>query len=66
MIIKVIYANDGLGLVDARDLEYLIQQHKILAFERSDGLVTIGRDPTRHQKVSMAVPERRTVIQHSA
>ncbi len=64
MIIKVIYANDGLGLVNAGDLEHLIRTRKILAFERANGWVTLGRDPVRQHDTRQAKPERRTVVQH--
>ncbi len=63
MIIKVIYANDGLGLVNAGDLEHLIRTRKILAFERANGWVTLGRDPVRQHDKQFR-PERRTVVQH--
>jgi hypothetical protein len=66
MIIKVIYADDGLGLVNASDLEYLIKAHKILAFERSNGWATIGRDPIRQRDSKPVGQERRAVFQHSA
>ncbi len=65
MIIKVIYANDGLGLVNACDLEHLIKTRKILAFERSGGWATIGSDPIREKNITPAGSERRTVLQHS-
>lgn len=65
MIIKVIYADDGLGLVDARDLEHLIKTRKILAFERSNGWATIGSDPIRQKDARPVEAERRTVVQHS-
>ncbi len=65
MIIKVIYANDGLGLVNACDLEHLIKTRKILAFERSGGWATIGTDPIRQKETKPAGPERRMVFQHS-
>jgi hypothetical protein len=66
MIIKVIYTDDGLGLVNARDLEHLIKTRKILAFERSSGWVTIGSDPIRQKDTRPVPTERRAVLQHTA
>lgn len=66
MIVKVIYADDGLGLVDARDLEHLIKTRKILAFERSSGWATIGSDPIRQKDTRPVETERRNVVQHAA
>ncbi len=65
MTIKVIYAHDGLGLVNACDLEHLIKTRKILAFERASGWVTLGRDPIRQKDTTPIEPERRMVLQHS-
>ena len=65
MIIKVMYADDGLGLVHARDLEHLIKTRKILAFERSSGWVTIGRDPIRQNDTKSVGAERRAAVQYS-
>ncbi len=65
MVIKVIYADDGMGMVNACDLEHLIKTRKILAFERASGWATLGRDPIRQRDTRSAEPERRTVVQHA-
>jgi hypothetical protein len=62
MLIKVIYKDDGMGLVEDATLDFLIKAHRILAFERSEGLVTIGRDPIRQNDREYFGPDRRRVL----
>lgn len=64
MIIKVIYVNDGLRLVNAAFLDDFIKTRRIIAFERASGWVTIGRDPIRQKKRPFAGPDRRSVEQY--
>lgn len=59
MLIKVIYTNNGLGLVEDSDLDLFIRHRKIIAFERSEGMVTIGRDPIRQENQEYSGPDRR-------
>lgn len=59
MLIKVIYTNDGLGLVEDSDLDLFIRNRKIMAFERSEGMVTVGRDPIRKHQEDFPGPDRR-------
>ena len=48
MLIKVIYKNGREGTVASIGLNYLIRKEEIIAFQRSDGWVHIGRNPTRN------------------
>ncbi len=59
MKIKVVYQDDGTGLVDASELDELIETGKIMAFERSNKLVVVGLHPTRQKKTGSFEPERR-------
>jgi len=44
---SVILANGDGKIVPAYMLDYLIRENKIVAFQRSNGWVQIGRDPIR-------------------
>jgi hypothetical protein len=47
MGISVILANGDEKIVPAYMLDYLIREKSLVAFQRSDGWVQIGRDPIR-------------------
>lgn len=47
MGITVIFHNGEEKKVPSYMLDYLIREHKIIAFQRSSGWVHIGRDPIR-------------------
>jgi hypothetical protein len=47
MGISVIFTNGEERTVPAYMLDYLIREKRIVAFQRSDGWVQIGRDPIR-------------------
>lgn len=59
MLIKVIYKNNSADMVKDYLLDGLITSGKIVAFRRSSGWVTIGRDPVRSGKREYPGPERR-------
>lgn len=48
--IKVIFADESAGYVKSSKLDALITSGKIKAFLRSNGWVSIGRDPIREIK----------------
>jgi hypothetical protein len=50
MLIKVIYLDASAGEVDAKVLDGLISKGKIVAYQRSDGWVEIGKDPIRTEE----------------
>jgi hypothetical protein len=47
MLINVIYQNGKYGLVEASELDKLIEQKKIKKFLRSTGWCNLGTDPIR-------------------
>ena len=47
MPIKVIYTNGKTGMVENCQLDDLIASGKIKKFRRSDGWVSLGKDPIR-------------------
>jgi hypothetical protein len=47
LLIKVIYLDNGAGVVKTSSLEKLIKTGKIVAFRRSAGWAKVGRDPIR-------------------
>ena len=59
MLIKVIYANNSADMVKDYLLEGLIASGKVVAFRRSNGWVTIGKDQVRSGKREYSGPERR-------
>ena len=61
MIIRVLYEDDRHDYVPAFRLDDLIAEGKIKKFYRSDGWVTIGKDPIRGGRSSSRYsgPERR-------
>jgi len=62
MIIRVLYEDDRHDYVPAFRLDDLIAEGKIKKFYRSDGWVTIGKDPIRGVGGSRyAGPERRKI-----
>ena len=50
---SVILVNGEEKIVPAYMLDYLIREHKIVAFLRSDGWVHIGRDPIRKSQLPL-------------
>lgn len=50
MGITVIFNNGDEKNVPSYMLDYLIQEKKIVAFQRSSGWVQIGRDPIRNRQ----------------
>jgi hypothetical protein len=62
MIIRVLYEDDRHDYVPAFRLDDLIAEGKIKKFYRSDGWVTIGKDPIRGAGGSRySGPERRKI-----
>jgi hypothetical protein len=51
MLIKVIYSDASAGEVDSKVLDDLISKGKIVAYQRSDGWVEIGKDGSRSEKL---------------
>ena len=51
MLIKVIYLDASAGEVDSKVLDDLISKGKIVAYQRSDGWVEIGKDGSRSEKL---------------
>jgi len=58
MKIKVIDTH-GVRYVDAAELDKLIDNREIMAFERSQKLVILGFHPVRQKKAGFHHPERR-------
>ena len=50
MHIKVIYPDGSTGWVESAGLDDLIDRREIVAFERSNGLAWIARDPLRKKR----------------
>lgn len=50
---SVILTNGEEKIVPAYMLDYLIRENKIVAFQRSDGWVQIGRDPIRKSQLPL-------------
>lgn len=50
MMLKVRFANGEEGTVPSYGLDYLIHEKKIIAFQRSDGWVHIGKDKIRKKQ----------------
>ncbi len=59
MLIRVIYKNNSSGMVKDHLLDELIKSGEIVAFHRSSGWATIGRDPVRGKSSPYNGPERR-------
>ena len=60
MLIKVMYQNNEIEMVEACQLDTLISSNKIKKFLRSEGWVTVGIDPIRKEKrVNYKGSERR-------
>lgn len=59
MTIKVLYPN-GIGYVDAKELDSLIASRKIMGFFRQNKLVVVGVHKTRTQNMERHEPERRS------
>ena len=59
MLIKVIYRDNTADMVKDYLLEGLITSGRIVAFRRSSGWVTIGKDPVRNGRREHDGPERR-------
>ncbi|MDA8428633.1 MAG: hypothetical protein M0T70_05200 [Geobacteraceae bacterium] len=59
MLIRVIYRDASVDLVNSSALEHLIKKKEIVAFCRSDGWILVERDPTRKRKRQFSGPGRR-------
>jgi hypothetical protein len=60
MLIKVMYQNNEIEMVEACQLDTLISSNKIKKFLRSEGWVTVGIDPIRKEsRVNYKGSERR-------
>ena len=60
MLIKVMYQNNEIEMVEASQLDTLISSNKIKKFLRSEGWVTVGIDPIRKEsRVNYKGSERR-------
>jgi hypothetical protein len=60
MLIKVMYQNNEIEMVEACQLDKLISSNKIKKFLRSEGWVTVGIDPIRKEsRVNYKGSERR-------
>ena len=60
MLIKVMYQNNEIEMVEAFQLDTLISSNKIKKFLRSEGWVTVGIDPIRKEsRVNYKGSERR-------
>jgi hypothetical protein len=60
MLIKVMYQNNEIEMVEAFQLDRLISSNKIKKFLRSEGWVTVGIDPIRKEsRVNYKGSERR-------
>ena len=60
MLIKVMYQNNEIEMVEAFQLDTLISSNKIKKFLRFDGWVTVGIDPIRKEsRVNYKGSERR-------
>ncbi len=59
MLIKVIYRDNTADMVKDYLLEGLIGSGRVVAFRRSSGWVTVGKDPVRSGKRDYAGVERR-------
>jgi hypothetical protein len=63
MIIRVLYEDDRHDYVPSFRLDDLISEGRIKKFYRSDGWVTIGKDPIRgHGGPRYNGPERRKIF----
>jgi len=51
MLIKAIYLDASAGEVDSKVLDDLISKGKIVAYQRSDGWVEVGKDHSRSGKL---------------
>ena len=60
MLIKVMYQNNEIEMVEAFQLDKLISSNEIKKFLRSEGWVTVGIDPIRKEsRVNYKGSERR-------
>ena len=59
MLLMVRYVDEEYGIVEDYCLDYLIATGRIAEFARSDGWVTVGRDPVREKECNYEGPERR-------
>jgi len=58
MLIRVRYPNGTYDMVNARTLDYLLEQDKIAGFKRTEGWAMVGRD-------AMRMRSRRAEWQHN-
>ena len=59
MLIPVIYNDNSAGIVSPDQLAQLIEQRRIQAFRRQEGMVRVGHDPVRDRSVGYHGKERR-------
>jgi hypothetical protein len=67
MLIKVMYQNNEIEIIEACQLDTLISSNKIKKFLRSEGWVTVGMDPIRKKsRVNSKASERRQAVKKAA
>jgi hypothetical protein len=59
MKIRVLYHDNGAGLVHDYLLEEMLRNGTVVAFRRASGWVTVGRDLVRRCQSEYTGPERR-------
>lgn len=65
MMIRVLYPNRKYDMVNASLLDKLIASGRILKFQRVEGWITTGKDPTRGHGGIYSGPERRRQVQRA-
>jgi hypothetical protein len=65
MSIKVMYTNGKIGIVENYQLDDLIASGKIQKFRRSDGWVSVGKDPIRKADELEKKPKSRQSIRNT-
>jgi hypothetical protein len=63
VVTTVIYRDNRMGMIDTSHLDGLIFSNKIKQFLRSEGWVTIGRDPIRRSRDKYTGRDRRQNMQ---
>ena len=67
MLIKVMYQNNEIEIIEACQLDTLISSNKIKKFLRSEAWVTVGIDPIRKEtKINPKGSERRQAVKKAA
>jgi hypothetical protein len=60
MLIPVVFENGRRAMVKAYLLDRLIEEKRIISFQRSSGWVVLGHDPIRTcRRVVYCIPDRR-------